>query len=299
MKLIEEELEALCEIAKEAAMAAGEYIQSQFNQHYDKMHKAGGESLASQVVTAVDIKAQEIILEYLEASITQFDFALLTEEAHDDRSRLKKDYFWCIDPLDGTLAFTESRTGYAVSIALVSQAGDPHLASVYIPDEGESFTAIKGAGVYLNEKKFERAKNTEVDRLQVFWDLSIKNESYYEQLKKQLSEWASQKSERVDFHLGFGAVRNALGAMKAGKGCYFKFPKTTKGCGSIWDYAATRLFFEELDLPILDSYGKRLPLNNPTNTFMNESGIIYASNDDLAAFIKNLAHKVDTTHSSS
>jgi 3'(2'), 5'-bisphosphate nucleotidase len=289
----------LCEIAKKATIAAGEYIQSQFNQQYDKMHKGGGESLASQVVTAVDIKAQEIILEYLEASIVQFDLALLAEEAHDDRSRLKKDYFWCIDPMDGTLAFTEGRTGYAVSIALVSQAGDPQIASVYIPDEGESFTAIKGAGVYLNEKKFERAKNTEVDRLQVYWDLSIQNESYYEQLKKQLSEWASQKGERAEFHLGFGAVRNALGVMKTEKGCYFKFPKTTKGCGSIWDYAATRLFFEELDLPILDSYGKRLALNNPTNTFMNEVGIIYASNKDLAAFIKNLAHKVDITHSSS
>ena len=56
--------------------------------------------------------------------ITQkYDFGILTEETPDNGSRLVKDYFWCVDPLDGTLPFTEGTPGYSVSIALVSKSG--------------------------------------------------------------------------------------------------------------------------------------------------------------------------------
>ena len=50
---------------------------------------------------------------------------VLTEETEDDGGRLRADYFWCVDPLDGTLPFIEGRPGSAVSIALIARDGTP------------------------------------------------------------------------------------------------------------------------------------------------------------------------------
>lgn len=215
---------------------------------------------------------------------------LLTEEAADDQSRLEKDYFWCIDPMDGTLPFTEGRTGYAVSIALVTRSGDPVVGVVYVPDLAACYAAIKGAGVKLNDEPFMREDAVAHDTLHVYMDRSLQSEAYFDMVTNQLSEWTAQKI--IQYHADFGAVRNALGVMTSGFGCYFKFPKKRKGGGSIWDYAATRLFFEELGLHVSDAQGKKLHLNTPKTTFMHENGVLYTTNTAISDFIIGLCDQV-------
>ncbi|MDF3128359.1 inositol monophosphatase family protein [Kiritimatiellaeota bacterium B1221] len=80
-------------------------------------------SLASAVVSELDREAQDLILTELEESVGRFDLGILAEESEDSQDRFEKEYFWCIDPLDGTLPFLEGKTGYAVSIALLSREG--------------------------------------------------------------------------------------------------------------------------------------------------------------------------------
>jgi len=290
--LREKELKALRDLAKGAAQAAGEYIQSQFDQHYDQGHKKSGDSKASQVVTAVDIKAQEIILQYLEDSILQYDLGLLTEELADNQSRLEKDYFWCIDPMDGTLAFTESRTGYAVSIALVSQSGNPLIGVVYVPDLKEIYCSMKGSGVRLNDEPFTATGKTVDDGLHLYLDKSLLSESYYQLLTEHLNNWAKENKNSIKYYFGYGAVRNALGVMNSNNACYFKFPKKQKGGGSIWDYAATRLFFEELGLIVSTSFGEKLHLNNPDTCFMNRIGLIYSTDKTLTEHLKTFYYNI-------
>ncbi len=280
------ELQKLCEAAQEAAVAAGQYIQSQFDQEYKKEHKTGGDSLASQVITAVDLKAQEIILERLKASIKTHDLGLLTEELADDHSRGEKAYFWCIDPMDGTLPFTERRSGYAVSIALISQSGDPVVGVVCIPDLEAIYTAVKGNGVYLNGEPFVQEQSDD-PTIYFYMDRSFLSEPYVDSIKQAFET----RYPQVQYHSAFGGVRNAIGVMSSGRGCYFKFPKEKKGCGSIWDYAATRLFMEELGLHVSTADGNPLHLNRPSTTFMNETGILYATDEELAGFIMGLKDK--------
>ena len=122
MELSESDLFELAKTAIHAATTAGKLIKSSQGKELARQHKAGGSSKAAQIVTEVDFESQKIILEVLEPSSKEFGLALLTEESVDDKSRLEKDFFWCIDPLDGTLPFTESVPGYSVSIALVSKA---------------------------------------------------------------------------------------------------------------------------------------------------------------------------------
>ena len=277
------ELQKLCEAAQEAAVAAGRYIQSQFDQEYKKKRKEGGDSLASQVVTAVDIKAQEIILERLSESIETYDLGLLTEELADDHSRAEKAYFWCIDPMDGTLPYTERRSGYAVSIALISQSGDPVVGVAYIPDQEACYSAVKGSGVYLNDQPFVREISEDVT-IHFYMDQSFLDEPYVDDVKQAFES----HYEQVEYHSTFGGVRNAIGVMTSARGCYFKFPKKSKGCGSIWDYAATRLFMEELGLYVSTASGDTLHLNHPSTTFMNETGVLYATDEELVGFIRGL-----------
>lgn len=279
-------LNELCNQAVEAATRAGVYIESQLHQYKEINKKESVASLASQVVTSVDLKSQEIILDLLKPTFQKYDLGLLTEESIDDKSRLEKPYFWCIDPLDGTLPFTEGMSGYAVSIALVAHSGDPIIGVVYVPDKAECYASIKGEGVKLNNLPFKRRQSSNELQLNVYFDRSIKKEQYIENLKLELDSWSTNHQiNRINYHFDFGAVRNALGVMNSNLGCYFKLPKPKQGGGSIWDFAATRLFFDELNLYVSSHSGEILHLNNETTTFMNDTGIIYATDKELASFI--------------
>ena len=116
-------LQELCQVAVTAARSAGEIIQTHVNQEIVVSHKEGGDTLASQVVTKVDRMAEEAIVATIKPISGKRDIAILTEETPDDGSRFENDYFWSIDPMDGTLAFVEKKPGYAVSIGLVARQG--------------------------------------------------------------------------------------------------------------------------------------------------------------------------------
>ena len=285
----EKTLTKLCQSAIKASIEAGQLIQSKVNRNYIQHEKQGEYSRAFQVVTEVDFKAQEIILEHLIPGIAQYHLGLLTEEAADDQSRLHTDYFWCIDPLDGTLPFTEQRPGYAVSIALISRSGDPVIGVVYIPDEDACYSAIKGEGILLNGQPFNLAMSSDDNTFHIYMDRSMQSAEYFNALKEQIKQWAeAQNYTEVHYHVGFGAVRNALSVLSHKHACYFKFPGKGKGGGSIWDFAATRLIFEELGFPVANIKGKKLALNRPETTFMSEQGVVYATSEGIAEMVMGL-----------
>lgn len=111
-------------------------------------------------VTEVDHAAEQAIIEVLKTAYP--DHAILAEESgasanlHDENENV-----WIIDPLDGTTNFIHGFPQYCVSIAL-QQRGMITQAVVYDPTRNELFTASKGAGAYLNEK---RIRVTKRDRL--------------------------------------------------------------------------------------------------------------------------------------
>lgn len=111
-------------------------------------------------VTEVDKAAEAAIIEVLTSAYP--DHAILAEESgasvnlHD-----QNDNVWIIDPLDGTTNFIHGFPQYAVSIAL-QQRGVITQAVVYDPTRNELFTATKGAGAFLNDK---RIRVTKTDKL--------------------------------------------------------------------------------------------------------------------------------------
>ncbi|SMD31828.1 3'(2'), 5'-bisphosphate nucleotidase [Reichenbachiella faecimaris] len=282
MKLNTSNIEELAQLAQQAAQLAADYIQTQVRKTHEIQHKTGVSSLATQVVTAIDVESQRIILDHLAPSIKSYKLGILTEESIDDGSRFEKNYFWCIDPLDGTWPFTQQKPGYAVSIALVSRLGDPIIGVVTDPYHQVSYLAMEGRGVLKNNQAYEKAKSKPSGVLHCYFDESFLASASYPSTRDQLH----LISERLDctdleIHSGYGAVMNALSLLDTDTGCYFKFPKTNRGGGCSWDYAATRLIYEELALWASTAQGEHIPLNNSDTPYLNEHGVIYATTKEL------------------
>ncbi len=244
----------------------------------------GGGTYASQVVTEVDQKAQDAILQILEPTCLEFDLALLTEESEDDRSRFEKDYFWCIDPLDGTLPFIRREPGYSVSIALVARNGAPVIGLVYDPVNDVLWQATKGHGVQKNGVRWEILPKGK--ELVFTYDRSFKNHPERLRVLIDLENYAKSIGlQRLVATQFGGAVINACHALESAPGCHFKFAKPQEGGGSIWDYAATACLYQEAGAWVSDAFGEPLDLNRPDSTFMNHRGAVYATDPILASKI--------------
>jgi len=302
MSLNTEVLKELCDLAKQAAVAAGEYIESIERVDRSQLaveHKVTGNSLASQVVTEVDRECERIIRDYLSPSCNQYDLALLSEESADQhareiKSRFTQDYFWCVDPLDGTLPFTQGKPGYAVSIALVSKAGTPVIGVVYDPVSRDLFHAIsvcdgthklKVDGAFKNKQPLViPAQGNET--LTVFADHSFKDDPSYPQLQSRLQSAATELGcDGFTEVYGNGAVKNACGLLSGAPACYLKRPKETEGGGSLWDFAATACIVKEAGGWVSDFSGQPLALNSTGSTFMNQRGVLFASGAEVASSV--------------
>lgn len=294
MKLSVSDLQELADLAIQAATEAGQMIAQSRPQ--DVQHKVAGGSLASQVVTEVDRRSEDIIVGTLAPTLERFELGLLTEEQADDGGRLTADYFWCIDPLDGTLPFIEGTPGYAVSIALVGRDGIPWIGVIYDPVEATLLHAIKGAGAFRDGRVWSAEPQTQVlgarwtegeqDVLAVFVDRSFIALDDHDVVVDALGQIALDLGlAGVHFHPPRGAVMNAYGVLASASACYFKYPKPAGG-GSLWDFAATACVFDEVGAVATDMHGDLLDLNRADSASMNHRGVLFATDEALAQRIR-------------
>ena len=267
---------ALKDIAIKAALSAGKIIQESMNEDVVVAQKKGGTSYASQVVTAVDKACEAAILAQLLPTCDEFGIALLSEETEDDKSRFEQDFFWCIDPMDGTLAFINKKPGFSVSIALISKDGTPFIGVVYDPSTDILYHALKGDGAYKNDSRWEIQPTN--DHLTYVTDQKLKDTPRVAEIKKLLNEKVAALNLKGVKELdGAGSVLNGILVLENGPACMLKFPKEENGGGSIWDFAATACIYQELGLPATNFAGGRLDLNKKKTTFMNQEGVFYAN----------------------
>ncbi|MDH5484551.1 MAG: inositol monophosphatase [Gammaproteobacteria bacterium] len=285
MRLSADDLTVLAGYAVAAARDAGELITSYANRSVEVRHKAGGESFASQVVTEVDLLSERLIVNILKPSCEQYDLALLTEESADDRERLDKDYFWCVDPMDGTLAFTESIPGYAVSIALVSQSGEPVIGVVYDPVTQSLYSAVRGQGAMRNGVPWSLDLSAAGGRpLTLVCDRGFLAMPYAAPIRDALNALSPRYSVNgLVIRESNGAVLNACWALENFPAVYLKCPKAEDGGGSLWDFAATAALFNELGCDSTDVHGEPLDLNRADSSFMNHRGVFFSTAQLLAS----------------
>ena len=106
----------------------------------------------NDLVSEVDHAAEVAIISSLQKVYP--NHAFLAEESGRTG---ESDYEWIIDPLDGTTNFLHGFPVYGVSIALAYKK-QLQVAVVYDPCRNDLYTAARGAGAYLNEKRIRVSK---------------------------------------------------------------------------------------------------------------------------------------------
>jgi myo-inositol-1(or 4)-monophosphatase len=108
---------------------------------------------ANDFVTQVDKAAEAAIIDIIRQAYP--DHAILGEESGAIEG--KADYRWIIDPLDGTTNFIHGFPQYCVSIGLQHRGAMEH-GVIFDPSKNELFTASKGSGAFLDDRRMRVTK---------------------------------------------------------------------------------------------------------------------------------------------
>lgn len=205
-------------------------------------------------LTAADTASNNIICDHLEQMYG--GFPIVSEENKMIPYDIRKDYeyFWCVDPLDGTKEFIKRNGEFTINIALIRKSR-PVLGVIFIPVTNEMFFAMKGEGAWYRSEGKERqlkcnafsASATGLHILCSRSHLNDRTKAYVEQFKEP---------EMVP------------------RGSSLKFLEIAKGVGDIyprlgptmeWDTAAAQIVLEEAGGQILQWDGREPLVYNKKN----------------------------------
>jgi myo-inositol-1(or 4)-monophosphatase len=141
---VPEPFKADAELLFDAVHQAGSLAMTMLRQRVRRWSKPDGTP-----VTEADMKVDALLSGLLRARRPGYGW--LSEESQDDQTRTHCENCWIVDPIDGTRAFSLGKTEWCVGAALV-QKGRPVVAAIYQPVPELLFTAVLGAGAWLNGK---------------------------------------------------------------------------------------------------------------------------------------------------
>jgi len=148
-------MHALLSTAVRCARSAGSVILK----HMDQLERLHVETKGKRdFVSEVDRMAEEKITSHLATAYP--DHGILAEESAPRGT--DNEFVWIIDPLDGTTNFLHGYPEFAVSIA-VARRGVLEHGVVYHPVADELFTASRGQGAQLNNRRIRCSKTSRME----------------------------------------------------------------------------------------------------------------------------------------
>src|SRR6202030_3643288 len=145
-------MNSFLDVAVETAREAGAILLQEFDRPVKISYK--GEV---DIVTQADKRSEQAIVSRLRSHFPKH--AIVAEEGGGTES--DSPFRWIVDPLDGTTNFAHGYPCFAVSIVF-EREGDLVAGVVYQPITKELFTASRGEGAYLNER---RIRVSQIDHL--------------------------------------------------------------------------------------------------------------------------------------
>ena len=162
----------------------------------------------------------------------------LSEETGDDHSRLDRSLIWLVDPIDGTRDFIRGRTGWAVSVALVS-AGRPLIGILSAPARGEAWMAVAGKGAWRNGEALKASTRQDLAGARVPTD----------------------SLPKIDRDLTMVDKPNSIALRIAMVGADEADLVATLRWGFEWDVGAATLIAREAGAAVSDAFGHTLDFN--------------------------------------
>jgi myo-inositol-1(or 4)-monophosphatase len=193
--------------------------------------------------------------------------AWLSEETADDKLRTASDLIWLVDPIDGTRDFVAGRSGWAVSVALVS-GGRPLIGMLSAPARGEEWIAVAGQGATLNDVPIRASTRTQFAGARVPTHTLPKEDAdlvAVEQPNSIALRIAMVADDRADL-------------------------VATLRWGFEWDVAAATLIAREAGAEVSDAFGHPLALNKHDP---RDFGVLVCSPAIHAAAVERLAERAN------
>ncbi len=147
---------ALMNVMLTAARKAGRNLARDFGEVENLQVSLKG---PANFVTAADIRAEETLFAELSRARPGYGFLMEERGAVEGPD---KSHRWVVDPLDGTTNFLHGIPLFAISIAL-EREGELIAGVVYNPASGETFTAEKGQGAFLDDRRIRVAARTRLE----------------------------------------------------------------------------------------------------------------------------------------
>ena len=144
-------LDNLFKLAKDAANQAGFFLNNNKNVTKQIITDEGRD-----IKLELDRKTEELITNILKKT----DIPIMGEELS---SNISSDFFWVVDPIDGTANYFRGLDQCCVSIGLIKN-DEVLLGVIYNFNTNEMFAALKGKGAFLNDKKIKVSNISEKNK---------------------------------------------------------------------------------------------------------------------------------------
>lgn len=269
MSRILEHLPALMNQVRRVAVEAGNLTLD----YFDESGFQGADAKADgSPVTLADQKAEELIEKALK-DITP-ELLIVGEEAASEGYRpdlSTENFFWLVDPLDGTKEFISGSGDYTVNIALIRER-KPVLGVVYAPVHGELYAAC-GAGTAIKWME-------DSDKERPIYVRDVPNEGL-----TIVSSKSHGKGDKLDKFLEHYKIRKQIQRGSSLKICSIAagkadmYPRFGPTCE--WDTAAAHAVLNAAGGFITDIHGRELTYGGSDPMFLNPEFIARSADVDL------------------
>ena len=227
------DLDSCLEIAKSATLLAGNFLKEQQDSNLKILTNK-----ARDLKLQIDIDAEEIIKEHINANSSM---PILAEES--GKSGPLDDYFWVVDPLDGTSNFLRNIPISCVSIALV-QGFTPVLGAIFDFNNSDLYCAHKESKAYVNDMEISVSSLNLKKESTLVTGIPAKDNYSDAEFKNMISDFQSWKKIRMIGSAAMASVYVASGKAEAYKenGIF------------LWDIAA--------GAAIVEAAGGKISINN-------------------------------------
>lgn len=244
----------LRDVAVQAAHAGGRVLMKRFRTRL-RVNEKPGEGL----VTNADFESERAALSILKRAFP--DFGVLTEESSGKQGRSPGR--WIVDPLDGTTNYAHGFPTFCVSIA-AEWNGEVLVGVIHHPILHETYTAIRGKGAFVNGKRMQVSKTSNLREAMLTTGFSSRKEKWLGQ-----EILAFRRLSRAA-HAVRRPGSSALDLAQVARGVFDGFWE--RGL-SPWDVAAGALMVREAGGLVTDFKGG--PLRLDSGELLCSNGVIH------------------------
>ncbi|MBN1521130.1 MAG: 3'(2'),5'-bisphosphate nucleotidase CysQ [Candidatus Aureabacteria bacterium] len=252
---------------KEIILLAGEEVRRIYESRDYKVELKEDDS----PLTAADKASQDIILKGLGKLFPKTP--IISEESKDIPYEKRKyfEYFWLVDPLDGTKEFISRNGEFTINVSLIHK-NIPVIGLVYLPAKEMLYFAQKGKGAFKEEKGEEEKLSVYIEKRDKIIILRSRSHSM---------------PEEEGIVSGLGTVEEIYA------GSALKFCLVAEGiadiyirtCGSMeWDTAAGQCIVESAGGGVYDFRGDSLRYNK--SSLLNPAFYCFNQSEDLEKRLK-------------